>query len=846
MTGPFIDDKAYGTHSRVTVYYSNDVMKWLRQGRKGAIADGAVIIKVMYATPGYVPTGTPQPIAGWAVMVRSAKASKDGWLWLLYYVPGNQSYRFEYLTAQYGASFCLSCHAQTTGVDMTFADLSNITGKEQVTYVELGEEVHDVDAAHPAAPPVPAKDSPLRDQRTLLSTLIYQQLSPTMPLRAVNAAMQDMLTRRVPQLANTPPTLAGIANMPQDLIDDHMVPPPGAPPRFASSDACVGCHDASDLLNNVPPHMTVPTGMPIPTRLNARTRYNLSPYAEWSASLMSRSSRDPVFRAQFEAELAQIPVAARASAAGICMGCHGAMGARTSPEFNADATAFYATSPGGPTSPASRRAEYGALARDGVSCMVCHQIADKGLGTPESWSGNFQLEAVPGTINGPFPTPLERPMKRAIGMTPKHAPHITDSALCGTCHALRVPVFKSDGSVLPEQQYEQTTYLEWQNSQFARSTEPTGRTCVECHMPANTPPTYNAQGEAQPGTPMATQIANIEDASFPFVPNRASPTELQTEIRSPYRRHTLLSLNTFSRAMFQQFPLLLGTASVNFGQALNLLPPNMLAQRETLQLADQTVTLSLSPLTTTPTGVELSVHLGNEAGHKFPTGVGFRRAWLEVKATDAQGEVVWCSGCSDESGVILDGKRNWLPSEFAEHAGDLMSNRSRIDSESQVQIYEERHTDCDHRLTNSFLHLCHVVKDNRLLPRGWKADGTNAIHTRPVGVDPSTPGEDVVVYEIHVPQPARIAHVEARVLYQALPPYYLADRMQQASSPSGMPEAKRLHYLITHLNVDDPMMRSKGWRFEVACAGRAAGVSTAGVSSAGTNAALTPAEKCLR
>ena len=105
-TGPFINGMAYGTHSRVTVFYSNEIVDWLKRGRKGAIPDGAVIVKTMYSTPAYVPTGQAQPIAGYAVMVRSAKASHDGWLWLLYFVPGNQSYHFEYLTAQYGASFC--------------------------------------------------------------------------------------------------------------------------------------------------------------------------------------------------------------------------------------------------------------------------------------------------------------------------------------------------------------------------------------------------------------------------------------------------------------------------------------------------------------------------------------------------------------------------------------------------------------------------------------------------------------------------------------------------------------------------------------------------------------------
>ncbi len=177
MTGPFIGDMAYGTHSRVTVFYSKGVIDWMQRGRKGAIPDGAMIIKAMYATPAYVPKGEKPPIAGYAVMIRAAKASRDGWLWLLYYVPGNQSYHFEYLTSQYGASFCLSCHAQTSGDDMTFSDLSNLNGHNQVTYVEIGEKDQPADAAHPGAPPIPPSSRFLRDQRTLLGSLIYQPLA---------------------------------------------------------------------------------------------------------------------------------------------------------------------------------------------------------------------------------------------------------------------------------------------------------------------------------------------------------------------------------------------------------------------------------------------------------------------------------------------------------------------------------------------------------------------------------------------------------------------------------------------------------------------------------------------
>ena len=433
--------------------------------------------------------------------------------------------------------------------------------------------------------------------------------------------------------------------MPLDLIDDHLVPKPAtasAQRKFAGSDACVGCHDASDLLNNVPPHMTVDIGQPIPTAIGARTpRHNLTPYGEWSASPMSRASRDPLFRAQYEAELAEVPSAARSDTAALCMGCHGPMGARELPELASDPSAFYAWTDGAAPDPKlHKRAEYGGLARDGVSCTVCHQIAAKGLGTPETWSGKFYLEPKHGTINGPYDDPLTRPMKKAIGMTPTKADHIKDSGLCGSCHALELPVYRSDDPKPVKTAYEQTTFLEWANSAYADPAH--GKTCAACHMPPVTPPTYDANGLPILGATMATQVANIEDASFPFVPNRASAVELQTQTRTSYSRHTLVGLNTITHAMFQQFPSVLGVASVNFGQALSLLPPNLLGAQETLTLADGTVKLDVSPLQLTAGGVAVNVNVTNQAGHKFPSGVGFRRAWLEVKALDRAGKVLWC------------------------------------------------------------------------------------------------------------------------------------------------------------------------------------------------------------
>ena len=48
--------------------------------------------------------------------------------------------------------------------------------------------------------------------------------------------------------------------------------------------------------------------------------------------------------------------------------------------------------------------------------------------------------------------------------------------------------------------YEQTTYLEWANSDFSNPTN--GKTCATCHMPIVGPTTFDANGLPVAGAPI--------------------------------------------------------------------------------------------------------------------------------------------------------------------------------------------------------------------------------------------------------------------------------------------------------------------------------------------------------
>ena len=73
-----------------------------------------------------------------------------------------------------------------------------------------------------------------------------------------------------------------------------------------------------------------------------------------------------------------------------------------------------------------------------------------------------------------FADVLPLPMQNALDITPGHAPQITSSALCGSCHTVITPTFDSKGEQIGEF-HEQTTYMEWLNSEFQDDQEPINR-----------------------------------------------------------------------------------------------------------------------------------------------------------------------------------------------------------------------------------------------------------------------------------------------------------------------------------------------------------------------------------
>jgi mono/diheme cytochrome c family protein len=782
MSGPAPSGSA-SVHGYVLNYYAPSVYAWLKAGRPaGGIPDGAVILKQMYADNGGV-IGAPN---GWALMVKQKSASFDGWLWG-YADPAQPSGAGGGYGGQFYDPNCVACHGSSSSRELTFASLENID-----TATAFGG------TAMPVANGL--KGGSVHAKLGLLSLL-----APNSTL-AANAAV------------------AAIPNgIPSQATSRVIVGPNGAT-SFFTSDVCSGCHDASNLAFSVQSNMSWPPNTAPKNPPVANSLKNISPFGEWGASLMGLAGRDPVFQAQRESETLTYP-SVKDEIDNTCYTCHGVMGKR---QLDIDRPGtlfthkhFLATS--GPD------AIYGGLARDGISCLACHRMTADGLGTQASFTGNFKVTG-PQTVFGPFKDVATFPMQNAVGMTPLHGDAVSDPAMCGSCHVVETEILnknvtynRSTFSKQPKS-HEQTTYLEWLNSRFQTKAAPgpgaTPQTCQQCHMPR----TVNGQ-------PITAKIANIEDNTYvdasgkPF-PNTAPAADITLKPRSEYSRHTFVGANVFVLEMLKQFRAQLGltvdqtTGDPNYDlNNFSVLPRFDLAIAETTQqVQSESASVAIRATRKTANVLDVDVEVVNKTGHKFPSGVGFRRAFIEFTAMDGSGNIVWSSGRSTDKGVLIDDSGAPLVTEFSKTT--WQPHWRIITGSKYAQIYESRTKDLQGLLTTSFLGLAKPVKDNRLMPGGWKPNGPYASWTLPVAVPMNASpgyyngaGNDLVTYRMPANIASSVRLVRAVLHYQSIPPYYLKDRFDIGGNN---PATAQLRALV--LNVDYSKTAAKGWKLPVASA----------------------------
>jgi hypothetical protein len=897
MTGPYVGEIGDGqnltTHNAVKIYYSPEVVEWLCNNRQGDLPDGAMVVKEVHLindqlditldNEGCMVINAEVEPDFWTPAVKQSGSSFDGWYWSIIYseklifvptlllgnppvfdrsgivndifyflvgdpplLPDPLWYPTGYirnsftkipdivpLFNQYGDGFCITCHSMPEN-EYIFSSIDNILGNSiRYKLFTSGElSVSDSDIIHvPFGSIIVEEEFETQAQRRVRDNEGFSFTAPLTEPRLEFLEFYD-------QLDKISFTDVWDLRVPAQTYD-HIVSVPHGSEQFITSDQCSGCHNDTNLFGPLP-------NMTVEVIQNGTTEIvNLSPFGEWSASPMGLAGRDPIFFSQLQGETNILPEHTTCIE-NLCLHCHGVMGQRqlaidTDGDDAKGCEEFFGIAPPPqvpmgkpfrldmvtqwPNSPDNEFQKFGALARDGISCTVCHRVADVDLGEENAYTGNF-VTGPANIIFGPYQNVIEKPMQQALGVTPQFGSQITDPGLCGSCHAILLPVFDNDGIQI-NFSYEQTTYLEWENSVFSQP-GPDFSSCQDCHMPTHFD-----------GKELSFEIANIETNMFPPTTNRLPDPEITLSERDIFARHSLHGLNIFINQIFQQFPIVLG-----YGQLVGFFsdtPALITGQNSMVNMAqNETATVKINELVLNQDGqLEAVIEVRNLTGHYLPSGVGFRRMFLEFLVRDAERNVLWASGRTNKLGAILDGTTEVvLPSEQPVKFPDVpfQPHYDVITEQDQVQIYQELVEDSAGELTTSFLLRVTEVKDNRIRPKGYNPEfftmnpspfiqalavTPGQAASDPYYTDPNLTGSDVIEYLVTLDEEkmSQIHDVKATLYYQSIPPSYLQQRFRDANvGPSQKGEIERLYYITSHLNVDDVLDNDgnsvlKDWKF---------------------------------
>ena len=900
-TGPYINGRSYGTHPAVRVYYSPEVILWLMNGRRGAIPDGAMIIKEQYEEPaarhkGKTEDELRESLKSWTVMIKDAHGSHDGWFWSNPYPSGegedrgvkvvdNHEYPFYHPESGFG-HYCVRCHAATQSPnakspseenEFTFSSLRNIEGfpGEPIIF-RVDDSWREADESH-------AEDEEKTDTEALsqavesslaaadkLPPQSHPQCTGTGFPESCELSLNNSFLRIFDQIGKQ--SKEDVLHLPP-VTHDWVVKGAEGKQDLITSNQCMSCH--AGLVAPYGPSMFV--GLEKGNHDYKAPGWHVSPYGEWRWTPMGLAGRDPVFYAQLESEIEilkqefpdddKMASTVAKNLVDTCLRCHGAMGKHQFDQDKTDSNNKFTIDHVYLTADKDKHighgdAKYGALARDGISCMMCHrsQPREQPAEDDRPYLQFFLETSITGNVNlgpaneiyGPFEDDEISPyvMEHGTGIKPKHSDYIKSSQMCGSCHAVTLPTVDHpfgdeppskdqqeliNAEVVPlfkkfHHHVEQATYLEWLNSEFENefnTDNPKAQSCQDCHM---------SQGlvdkDAGINIPqLKTRIATVQDDTYPDAENLAELEKLNIRRREEgYRRHNFVGLNVFLVELFRQYDEVLGVRKNDFmtGSSLDIDHAIKNYQR---QATEDVVDLELSTSLESNT-LSATVNIKNKVGHRFPSGVGFRRAFLELLVIDRQDDgeenIVWSSGRTDENGIILGADGKHLATEFFtrdEQSGvqPHQPHHQVITSQDQVQIYETLLQTRSEVFTTSFIHGFHTIKENRLLPRGWKAEGPDPALTgaylkathpgQEAKKDPrytDGSGTDQIVYKIELPADldAQNLSVKASMYYQAFPPYFLKNLFDNA--PDGQ-ATQRLHYMISNANVKGTAIED--WKF---------------------------------
>lgn len=465
---------------------------------------------------------------------------------------------------------------------------------------------------------------------------------------------------------------------------------------FQTADNCMACHNG----------------------LTTAFGEDVSFGSAWRASMMANSARDPYWQASVRREVIDHPQAAE-QIEDECSVCHMPM-SRTAEAAAGRHGRVFAHLPDAPQS-----SPEAALAADGVSCTVCHQITPEGLGTPMSFTGGFVIDTKAPPEQRPLfgPYPVEpgrsRIMHSATGFRPVESQHVRQSELCATCHTLYTTPRGLNGEALGRLP-EQTPYQEWQHSAYRGQ-----RSCQSCHMPV-------IEGDLR--------IASVLG-----------------EPRTGAARHDFRGGNFFMLRMLNRY---------RDDLAVRALPQELesAARLAVRHLQTEAARLTVRARSVEGSWLPIEVDVENLTGHKLPTAYPSRRVWIHLVVRDGGGRALFESGAVAPSGVIRGNGNDADSLAFEPH-------HTRITDADQVQIYESVMADTGGRVTTGLISAVRYVKDNRLLPRGFEKQNAPADIAVIGGAaqDPDFEApSDRVHYDVNLGNAAGPFHVEAVLRYQPI------------------------------------------------------------------------------
>lgn len=483
-----------------------------------------------------------------------------------------------------------------------------------------------------------------------------------------------------------------------DVLDENMAY--GYNTLFAAAGECNQCHGLD------------PDGMANVTGEGE----DISPVTGWRATMMANSAKDPFWQAKVTHEVAVNPQHQNEIET-TCTDCHAPLG-------------FFNAQHNGAEHYLLEEVQTDTFALDGVSCLACHQQVPEGLGDEFSGVMHYSVDPI---AYGPYTSPLISPMAGATGFVPEYSEHISEGALCASCHTLITETIDLEGNITDNHFVEQATYHEWLNSSYGEDVD--NVTCQKCHMPEINQDIVIASG------------------------NDGLPP------RNPYYLHDLVGGNVHMLEILKDHIDQLGihAEEEHFNKTI---------QKTYSMLQNNALELDLEFVNRTIDTCRFDLKLTNLAGHKFPSGYPARRLFVNFIVKDNEDNILFNSGDWDEDYFLID------ESEPFEPHYDVINN------DSEVQIYEMVLGDVNGDFTTVLTRAYSPLKDNRLVPNGFSTSHSaydttvvagNAIDDNDFnnfeGLEGS--GSDNIQYNIPLSGYDGELSVEATVYYQPIPPKWM-------------------------------------------------------------------------